>query len=329
MKGKSGIAGIRVRAVVLAAGYGRRLEPLTRTVPKPLFPVVGRTLLARSLARLAAVGCEAAAINLHHLGDQIRRAIGPRFARMALTYSEEPTILGTLGALYPLRDFLAPADLILILNSDTLCAWPLQALIEHHRDSGFRATLLLAARPNPDDFGGGVGIDGSGSVITLAGANAPGSPRPVRQLVFAGAQVLEPTLLSRVLPGVSDSIHNLHAPLLAEGGRLGSLVTSRRWHDMGTPRRFIEGVLEAARSGWTSRRAHVGPEVQIRACVVEHEAEVGRGARLARSVVLPGARLGEGAIAEDALIGFGAVVEAQGRVVREMIASDGSRTPLG
>src|SRR3954451_2607453 len=98
--------GRRIRAVVLAAGPGPRPRPLTSLTPKPLLPVRGVPILGHTLARLAAIGCEAAAVNLHHLGDQIRRRFGDAHAGMPLTWSEEPEILGTLGALFPLRDFL-------------------------------------------------------------------------------------------------------------------------------------------------------------------------------------------------------------------------------
>jgi mannose-1-phosphate guanylyltransferase len=333
MNRPSGAAGMRIRAVVLAAGFGRRLEPLTQVVPKPLFPVAGRSLLSRTLARLAAIGCEAAAINLHHLGDQIRSAFGPSFRGMPLTYSEEPTILGTLGALVPLREFLAPSDVVLILNSDTLCHWPLRELLDRHcppRPAARpAATLLLASRPAPKEFGGGVGIDREGMVVSLAGATSAGSSRPARQLVFGGAQALDPLLLDRLPAGVSDSIRDLHAPLIREGVRVATLVTGRRWHDMGTPRRFLAGVFDVASRGWVSPRARLAPHCLCHESVVEGGTSVGSGARVERSLVLPGAHIGEGAEVRDALIGFGAVVAANSRVDGELVARDGFRIPLG
>src|SRR5687768_17720631 len=94
----------RLRALVLAAGLGTRLRPLTDVAPKPLLPVTGMPILGHTLQQLAAVGCEAAAVNLHHRGDQIRQRFGDSFAGMPLIYSEEPELLGTLGALHPLKD---------------------------------------------------------------------------------------------------------------------------------------------------------------------------------------------------------------------------------
>src|SRR6187402_2776161 len=118
----------RLRALVLAAGRGERLRPLTATLPKPLLPVAGRPLLAWTLERLRAAGCEAVAINLHHLGGQIREQFGDRFRGLPLVWSEETELLGTAGALPPLREFLSAADRVLVVNGDSLCRWPLETL---------------------------------------------------------------------------------------------------------------------------------------------------------------------------------------------------------
>src|SRR5215470_4807101 len=160
--------GLRIRAVVLAAGLGTRLRPLTDLTPKPLLPVRGVPILGHTLARLAAAGCEAVAVNLHYLGDQIRKRFGDAHAGMPLTWSEEPEILGTLGALHPLKEFFAPADLVLLINGDSLCRWPLRRLVRRHlaahQANGAQATLALASRPDPAEFGGGVGIDPAGRI---------------------------------------------------------------------------------------------------------------------------------------------------------------------
>ena len=207
----------RIRALVLAAGLGTRLRPLTDTTPKPLLPVRGVPILGHTLAQLAAVGCEAAAVNLHHLGDQIRQRFGDAHGGMPLTWSEEPELLGTLGALHPLREFLAQADLVLLVNGDSLCRWPLRRLIRRHLAGGAHATLLLTSRPDPAAFGGGVGIDRVGRILSFR----PGDPERgevVRRYVFAGAHVFSPRLLSRVGPGKADSVRDLYMPMLEEGG---------------------------------------------------------------------------------------------------------------
>ena len=326
---------LRLRALVLAAGRGERLRPLTDVVPKALLPVAGMPVAGHTLARLAAAGCEAAALNLHHLGGAIRARFGARFAGMPLTYSEEPEPLGTLGALGPLRGFFAAADLVVVVNGDSLCRWPLERLVRRHLASRAAATLLCARRADPREFGGGVAVGADGRVLSFspappAGA-AGGKVRPeVQRWVFAGAQVLSPELLARVGPGAADTVRDLYDPLLAAGARLQAVPTRRRWHDLGTARRFLAAALDGARGGpperwwrrsWVSPDAAVDRGVALARAVVEAAARVEAGARLERAVILPGARVAAGCWLRDVVVGPGAALPPGTRVERRLITA--------
>lgn len=320
--------GNRLRALVLAAGLGTRLRPLTDVAPKPLLPVTGLPILGHTLQQLAAVGCDAAAVNLHHRGDQIRQRFGDSFAGMPLVYSEEPELLGTLGAIHPLKDFLAGADMVLLINGDSLCRWPLKKLIRRYQANGAQASLLLAAHASPADFGGGVGIDRSGRILSFR-PNDPERGEVVRRYVFAGAHVISPKLLERVGPGKSDIVRDLYIPLLAEPeGKLTSLVTKRPWHDLGTPQRFLEGVVDWARAGWPERlwrqawispEAVVEPGARVKRSAVEAGSKVGEGAVVESSVLLPGSRVGKGSVVRESILGFGAAVPPGTWVERRII----------
>ncbi|HEX9943765.1 MAG TPA: NDP-sugar synthase [Thermoanaerobaculia bacterium] len=319
--------GRRIRALVLAAGLGTRLRPLTEHTPKPLLPVRGLPILEHTLAQLAAMGCEAAAVNLHHLGEQIRQRFGDSHAGMPLTWSEEPELLGTLGALHPLKDFFAPADLVLLVNGDSLCKWPLRRLIRKHLASGARSTLLLTSRPDPAAFGGGVGVDARGRILSFWTGD-PERGEVARRHVFAGAHVFSPDLLSRIGPGKSDIVRDLYVPMLNEGERIGALVSSGKWHDLGTPQRFLEAALDWAhadwperlwRRYWISQDAVLGTGARVRRSSVEQGTHVGEGARVERSVLLPGARIGKGCVVREAILGFGAAVPPGTWVERRII----------
>ena len=317
----------RIRALVLAAGLGTRLRPLTDHTPKPLLPVRGVPILGHTLAQLAALGCEAAAVNLHHLGDQIRQRFGDAYAGMPLTWSEEPELLGTLGALHPLRKFFAPAELVLLINGDSLCRWPLRKLIRKHLAGGARSTLLLASHPDPALFGGGVGIDRSGRILSFR----PGDPERgevMRRCVFAGAHVFSPHLLSRIGPGKADIVRDLYVPMLAEGEWIGAVVDGGRWHDLGTPQRFLEGALDWARTGWPQRLWHrswiareavLESKVKVLRSAIEPRARVSAGARVERSVLLPGASIGRGCVVRETILGFGAAVPSGTWVERRIV----------
>jgi NDP-sugar pyrophosphorylase family protein len=326
----------RLRALVLAAGRGERLRPLSDVLPKPLLPVAGEPVAGRTLARLRAAGCEAAALNLHHLGEAVRRRFGDRAGDLPLHYSPEAQLLGTLGALLPLRDFLGEADLILVVNGDSLCRWPVVPLVRRHLRRGADATLLVARRADPARFGGGIGLDGDGRVVSLRGGvevGAAGPAGPVaRRRVFAGAQVLAPRLLERVT-GPGDLVTGLYMPLLGEGGRVESLETGRRWHDLGTPRRYLAAVLEWARvrwrGSWRAASAVVEGGARVRRAVLEGAARVERGARVEESLLLPGAVVGRGGGAWRSILGPGVVLPPGTQVERRLVTTARAGVPAG
>jgi mannose-1-phosphate guanylyltransferase len=321
----------RLRALVLAAGRGERLRPLTDFVPKPLLPLAGEPVAAHTLERLRRAGCEAVALNLHHLGEQIRARFGDEFEGMALRYSPEAVLQGTLGALYPLREFLAAADAVLLVNGDSHCRWPIEALVRRHLRRRADATLLLVDRA-PTDEPRGVTTDRAGRVRAFRGATAEGiEPGELRRRVFGGAHVLSPALLERVAEGPGDIIAGLYQPLLAAGGAIQSLRTGRRWHDLGKPRRYLVAALDAGLH-WggrsrVSEEAVVEPGARLRHAVVERGATVAAGARLDRTLVLPGAVIGAGCRLRETIVGIGAVVPSGSAVERRLITPRGKESP--
>ena len=300
-----------MRALVLAAGYGTRLRPLTDERPKPLLPVLGRPLLLRTLDALVDAGCEAAAINLHHLAEAIPAAVGDEHRGMRIVYSREEPILGTGGAFVPLRDFFNGSATALLLNGDSLCEWPLAELLARHRRRRSAATLLLAGRPDPQPFGGGIGIDRGGRVRAIR--REPSFGPVARRFVYAGAYALDPALLARLPAGFSDSMRDLFEPLLADGGRIDSLVTWKPWHDLGTPARYLEAMLDlSARedAGWRSNEASVAAAANLRRAVVEGGVRVDAGATVEDSLLLPGAVVGAGCRLRRVVVGPGAELPA-------------------
>jgi len=335
------VKGLRVRALVLAAGLGTRLRPLTLARPKPLLPVAGRPLLSYTLDQLAEIGCEATAVNLHHLGEQIRDTLGERHRDMPLLYSEEqPEVLGTLGALHPLRQrgFFQGADVLLVINGDSLCRWPLKKLLRKHKKSEAAATLVVADKVDPARLGGGIGVDAEGRVAFFRETRKPTDnidAEGLRRTVFAGVHAFRPALLdtldgfTRDAPTPADFITDLYEPLLEKGLPCDTLATSRDWHDLGTPGRYLEGVLDwvqgrrpkrlLTRRSWIADGATVAPDATVDACAVEAGATIGPGATVEGSLLLPGARVGAGCTVRQAILGFDTVLPSgtylEGRMV--------------
>lgn len=318
-----------VRAVVLAAGLGTRLRPLTEFEPKPLLPVGGRPLIAHTLAQLESAGCEAVALNLHHLGDRIRGRMGSEFGKMPLTYSDEPVLMGTLGALAPLRSFWKDAEVLVVINGDTLCRFPVKRLIRKHLKLGARATLLLTSRARVEEYGGGVGVDAEGRLISFRPGRAFGEVRKRR--VFAGAHALSPQLIDDMPSRPLNFVPDLYVPMLEDGRTIQTVETRTRWFESGTPELYLRSVRGFTRGRWRPRLlqrswigagAAVSDEAKVSKAVVEADVVVEKGASVSRSLLLPGARVTEGCVVRDAIIGFGVALPPDTSVVRHMVTPE-------
>jgi CTP:phosphocholine cytidylyltransferase-like protein len=142
-----------MKAMILAAGLGTRLRPLTETTPKPLLPVGGTPLIVWNLLLLRAGGIREVIINLHYLGSMIEAALGDGSRwDMQIAYSYEPELLGTGGGLKKAEEFFE-GESFLVMNGDTLTNVDLPALQEFHRSQAGVATLVLRDDPHAEQWG--------------------------------------------------------------------------------------------------------------------------------------------------------------------------------
>jgi NDP-sugar pyrophosphorylase family protein len=338
---------LRVRALVLAAGFGTRLRPLSGVLPKPLLPVLGRPLLTHSLDRLCQLRAEGAVVNLHHLGAQVEAAIGPEHQGLELRYSHEEQLgaepLGTAGALLPVLDFLRDADIALVINGDSLCRWPLRALLRRHRRSGADATLLLTRRADPKRFGGGVGVGRDGFLVDFRPPSLA-EDRAEERLVFAGAHALSAKVLDRVaqLRGPGDLVRDVYEPMLRSRARFAALRSSTPWHDLGTPARYLAALVEWARPrplrrlrarwlhrSYRAKTAEVGARTRLRAALLEDGAMVGAGSRLEETLVFPGARVGERSDLLRTIVGPGVALPDAAAIENRLVTLQQPRQVLG
>jgi mannose-1-phosphate guanylyltransferase len=187
--------------------------------------------------------------------------------------------------------------------------------------------LLLASRPAVAEFGGGVGVDRAGRVISFR-TETPVANAAVRRAVFAGAHALAPELLSRLPEGRADIVRDFYEPMLAAGEPIQTLFTARRWHDLGTPERYRIAVLDWAGGRWVSPAAKVETGARIARSVVEAGAVVASGAAVTDSVILPAARIGRASVVERCVVGFAATVAPSARLRdRLVIAAEGCDAP--
>jgi mannose-1-phosphate guanylyltransferase len=322
-----------VVGMVLCAGLGTRLRPLTLRVPKPAVPVCGVPLVSWTLGLLAGAGASRAVVNVHHLPEEMvaAAAAGARAAGLPLAVSREPVIAGTGGALREAHAQLAGADAILLVNGDVLFDVDLGAALAAHRASGALATMVLLPMP-PGATYATVDVDAGGAVRRIAGKFGPGGAG-LTPWHFSGVHVLSPALLARVpdAPFECDVNRHVYPPLMASGAVRGHLAGGY-WNDLGTPARYLEASRDVLLG-----RVPVGRFARVDPLSASHElaegvrvgrgATFGDGARLvAPCFVGAGAHVPAGALVEDAVLWDGTALAPGERVVHA-IAAGTERVP--
>jgi NDP-sugar pyrophosphorylase family protein len=305
------------QAMVLAAGLGTRMRPLTLLRAKPALPVLNRPLVRWTLDRLVRAGVREAVVNLHHLPQSVEDAVGGgEPLGLRVRYSREDVLLGTGGGPRAARALFEAAPLLLV-NGDVLFEIDLRALVERHRASGARATLALRRNPAPSAYSPVV-TDRRGRILSIAGR--PGAAAGAVSM-FASVHVLDPTLLDRLPEGASDSVRDLYLPLLAEGAHLLGVRARGAWYDLGRPSLYRDAQLRLLPGGrpLVDASARVSPQAQVRRSVVGPAARVG-AARVERSVLWDGAVVEPGARLSGAIVTSGAVVRGGERAVRVIVA---------
>jgi NDP-sugar pyrophosphorylase family protein len=235
-----------MKALVLSAGKGERLMPLTATVPKPIIEVGGRPLIHYPLGMLARAGVTEVAINVHHLAAAVQTALGSGGALgLRITYAPEAALLGTGGPLPGLRKFFGN-ETFAILNCDTIIDLDLRALAEFHRGRGGLATLVLRETGTAEAYSR-IEIDADARVrrMRLLKRRAPvefedywsaglaldaaGKGR-LESYMYCGVMLCEPALfeLMPAIPPPFSLMGDLFAPLLARGQALFGYV-HRGW----------------------------------------------------------------------------------------------------
>jgi len=234
-----GSAGTRtdsLRGMILGAGYGTRLAPVTDHIPKPLLNVAGRPLLDHVIASLDGAGIVDIGINTHHLGVMVADYIESRADRDRFTLYPEQEILGTGGALDGARDFLTGAPNFLLHNGDVLCVVDLEPLVAEHRRTGALATLLLVDWPDVNS----VAMADDGRIVSIAGRPVLSRPSGARDLTYTGIGVFSSDLLADIGPGFSSLIDPLVRALELEPASVrGYAPDCIDWSDLGTLTRYL------------------------------------------------------------------------------------------
>ncbi|MCC7271311.1 MAG: nucleotidyltransferase family protein [Alphaproteobacteria bacterium] len=232
------------RAMVLAAGLGSRLRPLTDSLPKPLVMVAGETLIDRILDRLVEAGVEEVTVNLHHRADQLAGHLARR-QRPRIALSREDALLETGGGVRKALPHFGDAPFF-VVNGDVLWRNGRRSALERLAsgwDAGTMDAILLLQRTVT-----AVGYDGNGDfMLSQDGRIRRPDPGEIPPYVYAGVQILHPRLFAGTPEG-PFSLNRLY-DRAAAAGRLGGIVHDGEWYHIGTPEalREAEDILGRAR----------------------------------------------------------------------------------
>ena len=222
-----------MKTMILAAGRGERMRPLTDTTPKPLLAAGGKPLIVWHLERLAAAGFTDIVVNHAHLGERIEATLGDGHAfGVSITYSPEPPgALETAGGIARALPRLGEAP-FLVVNGDIWCDWDVARAPALAASLGpeHNALAHLVFVPNPTQHAGG-DFTLKGNTVTLA----HGGPTHT----YAGIGIFHPAFFAGVCPNTPRKLRPLLDAAIPRGEVQGELHTGR-WTDVGTPERLAE-----------------------------------------------------------------------------------------
>jgi NDP-sugar pyrophosphorylase family protein len=281
------------RAMVLAAGLGTRMQPLTRLRPKPALPVLNRPLLAHVLDHLASHGVTRAVVNTHSLPEILEQAV-TRWTPdgMEISFSREKEILGTAGGLGKAAEHFRQGPFYLV-NSDSLSDVDLGLAAEAHRVSRRKATLVV--RPHdPAEGYRPVEVDSqAGAAPRVTGIAGRRWGRPGEPRTFTGVHVIEPEVLESIPAGRPSDINAEVYPALLEADpeSVGAWLHPGWWFEAGSPSRYLQLNMEMLqRSG---RRSVFGPGFFVDEDARVDRAVVGEGSHLLAGAAVSGSVLWE------------------------------------
>jgi mannose-1-phosphate guanylyltransferase len=221
-----------MKAMILAAGLGTRLRPLTYTMPKPMVPVLNRPLIAWAIDAFLRVGVDEIVINLHHLPEPLERYVEDEFGdRCRFHFSFEQEILGTSGGIRRVRKALENPDGFYVVNGDTVQSPPYERLRAARDQFDALATLTLRHPPANDRF----------TAVWLDEGRITGFGQGTGEaLMFSGSHLISNRIFDLIpdkeFSGIVDEVY---MPQLAAGSTIAGVVDDGPWFDVGSPKRLI------------------------------------------------------------------------------------------
>lgn len=291
-----------MRAIILSAGYGTRLWPLTEDRTKPAIPILGKPLVGYVAEYIASYGFDDIVVNLHHRPESVRAALGDgsQFG-VKLHYVEEPVILGTSGALDNTREFFQQ-ETFLVINGKIITDIDLNAALETHRNMDALATLVLLPNTKRERFSV---VETSQRRVTGFGGMPDNRCRT--PLMFTGIHILEPRIFDYVPRGVfSDSVVDVYPKAIANGETIAAHVAYGTWRELSTLKRYVDISVEMLRERDQNYVAGsncvIASTANVTDSILWDNVTVSDKARVHHCVLGDGVRLPEGEGIESAVV---------------------------
>ncbi len=304
-------------ALVLAAGYGTRLKPLTEVRAKPAVPVAGCPLIRRVLKWLALQGISKTVINLHHHPKTITQVVGHGLSLgLNVQYSWESQLLGSAGGPRQALDLLGAR--FFVINGDTLTDLSLRALFRHHVDTRAHVTMAVTPHPAPGRYGG-VRQNESGHVV---GFSPPGTDKMKH---FVGVQLVEASVFADLVAGEpSSTVGGVYESLITkQSGSIRVFGTNATFQDIGTPLDYLNANRAIVKSeGRASLNigidTSIHPSAQLTETIVWDRVTVGSNSKLHECIV-----------ADDVIIPDDVTLARHMCIAAKYVMKPGSGTRLG
>ena len=307
-----------MKAMVLAAGLGTRLRPLTYEIPKPMVPVLDRPVMAHILGLLWRQGFDQVIANLHHFPDTVRGYFGDR-----VEYRYEEELLGTAGGVRNVADFFGD-DPVVVISGDALTDVDLNALVERHRQAGGIATLTVKKVPDTREYGVVI-HDSDGRISGFQ--EKPDPAEALSDLGNCGIYCFSPEIFDYFPERpFADWAQDVFPALLENDVPFHVHETHEYWNDVGSLAELRQGTWDALEGDlkievtgepredptiWTGHDVEIGSDVRLMGPVaIGDRCRIGDGCALRDTIVFPGTEVAPGTIAIGAIIGRGGIVDA-------------------
>jgi NDP-sugar pyrophosphorylase family protein len=233
-----------MKAMILAAGKGERLLPLTQVTPKPLFPVANWPIIRYNIEFLKHYGFTEIIINVFHLAKQLEQELGDGSAMGArLSYSYEEELWGTGGGLKQVEKFFADEETFVVMNADVLIDFDLEDALHFHKRNEAVATMVLTREASIKTYGA-VDIDEDSRVRNIAGRIADVRESDRISAVFTGVHILSPKIFEYIPPNINSCINAYAYPKMIQNKEhVQGYLMEGYWADIGRPETYFQTTM--------------------------------------------------------------------------------------